>query len=175
MCAKCSPSCAAGKSRFCNHMLALMLKVCIYTLHNCVNVTELKDEVDQNSSTVCTSALQTWHKPRVEGISPYRVMESAVFKTRLQDHKSSDIITCQLYEARKVNRKSKLQDSFVSSPQSIDLNFGLIQSCDVRKTGKGEHVETRFEESPAGSFGSYQLKPSWIVWVLSTCLPRIQL
>ena len=155
MYANCGPSCAAGKSGFCNHILALMLKVCKYTLYNCVNVTELKDEVDQNSSTVCTSALQTWHKPRVEGISPYPVMEIAVLKTRLQDHKSCGIV-CQLYEARKVNRKSKLQE-FVSSVQSIDSNLGLIQTCDVSKIGEGELVETRFGESPAGSFGSYQL------------------
>ena len=120
-----------------------------------MNVTELKDEVDQNSSTVCTSALQSWHKPRVKGISPYSVMEIAVFKTRLEDHKSSGI-ACELYEARKVNRKSTLQE-FVSSVQSIDSNLGLIQTCDVSKIGESEHVETRFGESPAGSFGSYQL------------------
>ena len=83
MYAKCGPSCAAGSP--CNDVLALMLKICKCTLCNCVNVTELKDEVDQNSSTVCTSALQTWHKPRVEGISPYPVMEIAVFKTRLRN------------------------------------------------------------------------------------------
>lgn len=82
-------------------------------------------------------------------------MEIAVFKTRLEDHKSSDI-ACQLYEARKVNRKSKLQE-FVSSVQSIDPNLGLIQTCDVSKLGEGDHVETRFGESPTGSFGSYQL------------------
>ena len=82
-------------------------------------------------------------------------MEIAVLKTRLRDHKSCGIV-CQLYEARKVNRKSKLQE-FVSSVQSIDSNFGLIQTCDVSKIGEGELVETRFEESPAGSFGSYQL------------------
>ncbi|KAK2558600.1 hypothetical protein P5673_018779 [Acropora cervicornis] len=76
-------------------------------------------------------------------------MEIAVFKTRLQDHKSCGI-ACQLYEARKVNRKSKLQE-FVSSVQR------LIQTCDVSKIGEGELVETKFGESPAGSFGSYQL------------------
>ena len=57
--ANCGSSCAARKSAFCNHMLALMLKICKYTLYNCVNVTELKHEVDQNSFTVCTSVLQT--------------------------------------------------------------------------------------------------------------------
>ena len=28
------PSCAAGKSGFCTHVLALMLKICKYTLYN---------------------------------------------------------------------------------------------------------------------------------------------
>ena len=99
MYANCGPSCAAGKSGFCNHMLASMLKVCKYTLYNWVNVTELTDEVDQNSSTVCTSALQAWYKPSVEGISPYPVMEIAVFKTRIQDHKSSVLpVNCMKLE-----------------------------------------------------------------------------
>ena len=49
-------------------------------------------------------------------------METAVFKTRLQDDKSC-IIACQLYEARKVNRTSNLQD-FASSVQSTYSNFG---------------------------------------------------
>ena len=40
MYANCGSSCAAWKSSFCNHILALMLKVCKYTLYNCVNVTE---------------------------------------------------------------------------------------------------------------------------------------
>ena len=155
MYADCGLSCAAGKAGFCNHILTLMLKVCKYSLYNCVNVTELKDEVDQNSSTVCTLALQTWHKPRVEGISPYPVIEIVVLTTKLRDHKSFGI-ACQLYEARKVNRKSKLQE-FVSSVQSIDSNLGLIQTCDVSKIGEGVLAETRFGESPAGSFGSYQI------------------
>lgn len=33
--ANCGPSCGAGKSGFCNHVLALMLKMCKYTLYNC--------------------------------------------------------------------------------------------------------------------------------------------
>ena len=61
-----------------------------------------------------------------------------------------------MYDARKVNRKSNLQE-FVSSVENIDSNLGLIQTCDVSKVGEGEHVEIRFGESPAGSFGSYQL------------------
>lgn len=77
--ANCDPSCAAGKSRFCNHVLALMLKVCKYTLYNCKNVTELQHEADENSSTACTSTLQRWHQPRVEGISSYPIMMKLLF------------------------------------------------------------------------------------------------
>ena len=32
--AYCGPSCAAGKSRFCNHIIALMMKVCKYSLYD---------------------------------------------------------------------------------------------------------------------------------------------
>ena len=56
----------------------------------------------------------------------------------------------------KLTESPKLQE-FVSSVQSIDSNLGLIQTCDVSKIGESEHVETRFGESPAGLFGSYQL------------------
>ena len=74
-----------------------------------------------------------------------------------QGYRTTCGIACQLYEARKVNRKSKLQE-FVLSVQSIDSNLGFIQTCHVSKICEGELVETRFgEKSPAGSFGSYQL------------------
>lgn len=54
-----------------------------------MNVTERKDEVDENSSTLCTSALKTCHKPRVEGISPYPVMEIAVLR---QDYWTTKVL-----------------------------------------------------------------------------------
>ena len=56
------PSCAAGKSGFCIHILALMMKVCKYSLYDCTDVRDLKDEEDENPTTASTSALQTWHK-----------------------------------------------------------------------------------------------------------------
>ena len=33
--------CAAEEYRFCKHVLVMMLKVCNYTLYNCLSVTEL--------------------------------------------------------------------------------------------------------------------------------------
>lgn len=98
--AYCGPACAAGKSGFCNHILALMLKVCKFSLFNCQKVTDLNDEDDENPSSASTSSLQQWHQPRVEGISPQPVMEVAVMKTH-QDDKTTKGIRCKLYEARR--------------------------------------------------------------------------
>ena len=52
----CGPACAAGKSGFCNHMLALMLKVCKFSLFNCQKVTDLKHEDDENPSAAVAPA-----------------------------------------------------------------------------------------------------------------------
>ena len=155
--ANCGPSCAAGKSGFCNHVLALMLKVCKYTLYNCKDTTELQHEEDENSSTACTSTLQRWHQPRVEGISSYPIMEVAVSKTRLQTEQKRSGIMCHLYEARKVDMPTKLND-FVETVKDIDLDLGLLQTCELN-TGNGtdNHVDTRFGKSSAGAFGCYQL------------------
>lgn len=149
----CGPSCAAGKSGFCNHVLALMLKVCKYTLYNCKSVTELQHEADENCSTACTSTLQRWHQPRVEGILSYPIMEVSVSKTQLEGEHKSGGITCHLYEARRVDRKSKLND-FVEAVQNIDPTLGLVQTCELNTN---DPVDTRFGESPTGAFGSYQL------------------
>ena len=150
--ANCGPSCAAGKSGFCNHVLALMLKVCKYTLYNCKDTTELQHEEDENSSTACTSTLQRWHQPRVEGISFYPVMEVAVSKTRLQTEQKSSGIMCHLYEARKVEMPTELND-FVETVKDIDPDLGLLQTCELN-TGNGtdNHVDTRLGKSPAGAY-----------------------
>ena len=57
------------KSGFCNHTLALITKVFKYSLYYCKDFRDLKDEEDENPSTVCTSKLQNWHRPRMDGVS----------------------------------------------------------------------------------------------------------
>ena len=73
-------------------------------------------------------------------------MEVSVSKIQVEGEHKSCGITSLLYEARKVNRKSKLNDS-VEAVQKIDPTLRLVQTCELN---------TRFGESPAGSFGSYQ-------------------
>ena len=150
--AYCGPTCGAGKSGYCNHILALMLKVCKFSSFNCKKVTDLHDEEDENPSTACTSNLQQWHQPRVEGISSQPVMEAAVKKTQLKD-KTTEGIQCKLYEARREKESSVAQ--FLQTVKTIDATFGLVQTCEANNTA--EPVLTKFGNSPPGSFGSYQL------------------
>ena len=109
--AYCGPSCAAGKSGFCNHILALMLKVCKYSLYDCKDVRDLKDEEDENPTEACTSALQNWHKSRLEGIRSQPVREVVVSNPANNAESSNKTgVTCLLKEARKEgDRKRKLQ------------------------------------------------------------------
>ena len=55
-------SCVAGKTVYCNHSLALMLKVSKYSLFQCKSTLDLGDENDENPDMACTSRLQKWHK-----------------------------------------------------------------------------------------------------------------
>jgi len=55
-------TCAAGKVGYCNHTLALMLKICKYSLFESKTTEDLQDESEENPSLACTSKLQSWHK-----------------------------------------------------------------------------------------------------------------
>ena len=48
--ANCVSLCVAVKSGICKHVLAMMPKMCNYTLHNYKNFTELQHEADENSN-----------------------------------------------------------------------------------------------------------------------------
>ena len=119
--AYCGPTCGAGKSGYCNHILALMLKVCKFSLFNCKKVTDLHDEEDENPSTACTSNLQ---QPRVEGISSQPVMEVAVKKPQLKD-KTTERIQCKLYEARREKESNVAQ--FLQTVKTIDATISDIE------------------------------------------------
>ena len=54
-------TCIAGKVGFCNHISALMLKVCKFTLFESKTTKELQEENDENPALACTSQLQKWN------------------------------------------------------------------------------------------------------------------
>ena len=55
-------SCAAGKTGYCNHSLALMLKLCKFSLFESKSTQGLVNLTDQNPEEASTSRLQTWHR-----------------------------------------------------------------------------------------------------------------
>jgi len=50
--------CAVGKVGYRNHTLALMLKICKYSLPESKTTEDLNDESDENPALACTSKLQ---------------------------------------------------------------------------------------------------------------------
>jgi len=155
----CGPSCAAGKSGFCNHVLALMMKVCKYTLYDCKDVRHLKDEEDENPTRACTSALQNWHKSRLEGIRSQPVMDVVVSNpTNNAESCKKTGVTCLLTEAGKgeSDRKRKLEQLMHSLEQHNSM-LGITQVFHSSSIDTLPAVDTRFGQCPVGSFGSYQL------------------
>ena len=53
-----SHTCVAGKVGFCNHISALMLKICKLSLYNSKTPKDLRKEEDENPQLACTSAMQ---------------------------------------------------------------------------------------------------------------------
>ena len=139
---------SAGKVGFCNHISALMLKVCKFTLLEAKTTKDLHDEHDENPPVACTSQLQKWHrKGGGENIVPQPLMEVNVKKTKL-DEPSRDGVKCSLYEARK-------QPGYDENHElaEIDANMGFAQ---MLNNEKAEVVDTKFGKSPVGSFLSYK-------------------
>ena len=97
-------TCVAGAVGFCNHVLALMMKVCKFTLYECKSVSDLDNEDDMQPQQACTSMLQQWHrKGRGDTIVSQPAMEVVVLKTHQDLDRSSSResgVRCLLYEAR---------------------------------------------------------------------------
>ena len=51
-------TCVAGSVGFCNHVLALMMKLCKFSLYSCQDIKELDNESDMTPFKACTSSLQ---------------------------------------------------------------------------------------------------------------------
>ena len=164
--AKCS--CVAGKIGFCNHVLALMMKLCKFSLYECRYVSELDRDDDSLPTEACTSSLQTWHRRgRGDSIRPQRVMDINVKKLKLDYNTSNSTdqessrkksgIQSNLYEAR--NNLTTQENDELNLKQALKrLNplTALAQIMNDSGEKKGQ-VETMYGKSLRGSYGSYQL------------------
>ena len=153
-----SCTCVAGSVGFCNHVLALMMKLCKFSLYSCQDVKELDYESDMTASKACTSSLQIWHRPvRGDKIKAQPVMELEVKRSKLDKEYNPDGgVRCLLYEARK-NLSPQTSDEIMLKDklQKINPKFALSQ---IMSPGGTNLQETKFGKSPSGSYASYQLQ-----------------
>ncbi|CAB4002232.1 hypothetical protein AC249_AIPGENE28139 [Paramuricea clavata] len=151
-------SCVAGKVGFCNHVLALMMKLCKFSLYNCVTINELDNEIDMQPQYSCTSKLQQWHhKTRGDDIKPEPVMNIMVNKPTTMSDKpeTSRGVRCQLYEARN-NLKRQTTDEIKFKSALHNINH-CIPLATIMQPENNSYIHTKFGESPEGSYASYQL------------------
>lgn len=156
-----SCSCVAGRVGFCNYILALLMKICKFSLYECKTVHELYNEEDMQPKQACTSSLQQWHrKGRGSSINPQPAMEVLVAKTYLEQTGSSAQdpgVRCTLYEARNNIRGQKAdEEKLQATLKELNANMALAQIMTARSDFI-PLVETKFGKITQGSYASYQL------------------
>ena len=166
-----------GSVGFCNHILALLMKICKFTLYECKTVHELENEEDMQPKQACTSSLQQWHrKGRGNSINPQPAMEVLVAKTYLEQTRSSARdLGVTIYEARNNIRGQKAdEEKLLATLKELNPNMALAQIMTARSDSV-PLVETKFGKSPQGSYASYQLavtEDNFKVFCDITSVPR---
>ena len=171
-------SCIAGKVGFCNHVLALMFKLCKLSLFNCASTKDLFEEDDEHAPLACTSQLQQWHKKGgSSNIAPQPIMEVEVTKTKDDDSRSRSGIRCLLYDARmKTAHDKNAEEALKNALKDIDPNMGLSQMACVQ-TGSTDSRGTKFGPCQIGSYLCYQAtvtKSNFKATASIDCIPKLQ-
>ena len=171
-------SCVAGKLGFCNHVLALMFKLCKFSLFNCSTAKDLCEEDDQHVPLACTSQLQQWHKKGGgANIAPQPVMEVQVSKIKDDDGTSRSGLKCLLYEARMKTVHDKNAEQLLKNTlRNIDPNMGLSQMAGL-ETEDNYSRDTKFGPCRVGSYLSYQVavtESNFKATASIDCIPRLQ-
>ena len=138
-------SCPAGKSGYCNHVMALLLLLADYSLQDLKSVPE---EVS------CTSQSRVWGVPGVANFK-YKssVMESVIHRS---DKKG---IQCTLYDPR-LNFDDKLFEHKVNDMKSAliteDKKIGFASCISYENVN---YTSTKYGQFPVGSPLSFHLQP----------------
>ena len=108
-------------------VLALMFKMCNYTLFSATTTKDLSEEQDQQSSVACTSQLQQWHKKGGgKNITPQPVMTVEVRKVKDAESTSRSGIKPLVYDARMKNSHNlATEQAFKEQLREIDPNMSL--------------------------------------------------
>lgn len=126
--AKCS--CPAGKSGYCNHVMALLFELADYSLN------QLKHIPDEIS---CTSRLRQW------GIPGETCIKAPVMKTTIQKEPSKRGISSTLFSPRKIedstvkmNRITVLQEKLKNIDPLIGFASSIPPPSETRNTPYGK-------------------------------------
>ena len=141
-------------------VLALMFKMCNYTLFSATTSKDLSEEQDQQSSVACTSQLQQWHKKGGgKKIAPQPVMTVEVRKVKDAESTSRSGIKPFVYDTRMKNSHNlATEQAFKEQLREIDPNMSLSQMANEQTDeASARHVETKFGKFQVGSFLSYQV------------------
>lgn len=127
-------------------MLALMFKLCEFSLFNCSTTKYFSEEDNEDVPLPCTSQLQQWHK------------KVQVNKIKDDDARSRSGLKRLFYEARmKTVHDKNAEQVLKNTLKNIDPNMGLSQMADV--------------QTEDNDFSGYQIWPMsvWIIFVLPSC------
>ena len=144
-------------------VLAFMMKVCKFTLHQCKSISDVDNEDDVQPKQACTSMLQQWHrKDGGNTIVLQPAMEVVVHKTHKDLDRTSSRepgVRCLLYKARTIQSiKGQRADEhkLLTRLQAANPKMASSQIMDPSSEST-QLLETKFGKSLQGGYASYQL------------------
>ena len=138
-------SCPAGKSGYCNHVMALLLELADYSLRGLKKVPEEK---------ACTSVARQWGIPGNKDLPKAPVMSTTIKKQAVKHGISSTLYDPRIYvDNERFMQKVK---KFKLQIMNIDKRIGFGH-CIPHETV--EYVNTKYGDFPFGSPIAFHLQP----------------
>ena len=138
-------SCPAGKSGYCNHVMALLLELADYSLRGLKKVPEEK---------ACTSVARQWGIPGNKDLPKAPVMSTTIKKQADKQGISSTLYDPRIYvDNERFMQKVK---KFKLQIMNIDKRIGFGH-CIPHETV--DYVNTKYGDFPLGSPISFHLQP----------------
>lgn len=154
-------NCPAGKSGYCNHVMALLFQVADYSLHQTKCIPE---EVS------CTSQKRQWGVP-----TDNQKYALPVLSTKIRGEKKKGV-SSTLYDPRlNQNKNEILQESQIKNLQlklsKKDNRIGFAHVIDMMSTLSLEKKSTKYGEFYAGSTLSHHLAVFDADFEINSCFP----
>ena len=139
-------SCKAGKSGYCNHVMALLIEVAEYSLHQFKEIPEER---------ACTEKARRWGIPGEKNFP-----KEAILSTSIQKHLSSRGINPTMYDPRTAGTNCLNPVKLASLKADLKtINPGIGFAHVIPPFDGLVFTDTRFGKQAVGSPLSYHLSP----------------